>query len=190
MNYKIDFFGKRKIFFGISLGLILIGLIFNVIFGTQLDIQFAGGAIVKYSFSGELNSSDVKAAVEEATGTVVEVQINSNIVTAAETDNPHNVVLNFSGNQGLTLEQQQAMTKALQETFPDNNIQQSDTTSVNPTMGREFFLKCMVAVTLASILMVIYVAFRFKKIGGWSAGVTALVALLHDVIMILSLIHI
>lgn len=67
MNYKIDFFGKRKIFFGISLGLILFGLIFNVIFGTQLDIQFAGGAIVKYSFSGELNSSDVKAAVEEAT---------------------------------------------------------------------------------------------------------------------------
>lgn len=93
-------------------------------------------------------------------------------------------MLNFSGNQGLTLEQQQAMTKALQETFPDNNIQQSDTTSVNPTMGREFFLKCMVAVALASILMVVYVALRFKKIGGWSAGVTALVALLHDVVMV------
>lgn len=184
MNYKIDFFGKRKIFFFLSLGIMLIGLIFNFIFGTQLDIQFAGGAIVKYSFSGEIDSSVVKSAVEGAAGNSVEVQINSNIVNSSIGENPHNVVLNFSGNQGISLEQQQAITKALQEAFPDNNIQQSDSTSVNPTMGREFFLKCMVAVALASILMVVYVAIRFKKISGWSAGVMALVALLHDVIMI------
>ena len=51
-------------------------------------------------------------------------------------------------------------------------------------MGFMFLLKCLAAVALASILMVIYVTIRFKKIGGLSAGVMALVALFHDVAMI------
>ena len=49
----IDFVGHKKIFFGISLGIIIIGIICNFIFGTQLDIQFSGGATLKYSNSGE-----------------------------------------------------------------------------------------------------------------------------------------
>ena len=43
----IDFVGHKKIFFGISLAIIIIGIICNFIFGTQLDIQFSGGATVK-----------------------------------------------------------------------------------------------------------------------------------------------
>ena len=41
-------------------------------------------------------------------------------------------------------------------------------------------IACMVAVALASILMLVYVAFRFRKIGGWSAGLMALIALMND----------
>lgn len=59
-----------------------------------------------------------------------------------------------------------------------------DSQSVESSMGWKFFLKCMVAVAIACLLMVVFVAFRFKKIGGWSAGVMALVALFHDVLMI------
>lgn len=51
-------------------------------------------------------------------------------------------------------------------------------------MGLSFLLKCLVAVAIASVLMVLYVTIRFKKIGGLSAGVMALVALFHDVAMI------
>lgn len=42
----IDFVGKRKIFFGISITIFVIGIICNIIFGTNLDIQFTGGTIV------------------------------------------------------------------------------------------------------------------------------------------------
>ena len=49
---KIDFFSKRKVFFGISIGLILIGIVFNCIFGINLDIQFSGGAMNVRSSSG------------------------------------------------------------------------------------------------------------------------------------------
>ena len=51
-------------------------------------------------------------------------------------------------------------------------------------MGWKFLLKCLTAVAIASVLMVIYVTIRFKRIGGLSAGVMALVALFHDVAMI------
>ena len=51
----IDFVGHKKIFFGISLSIIIIGIICNFIFGTQLDIQFSGGATLKFSYTGEIN---------------------------------------------------------------------------------------------------------------------------------------
>ena len=51
-QFKIRFVENKKIFFGISIAVLLIGVIFNVIFGARLDIQFTGGAIVNYSFTG------------------------------------------------------------------------------------------------------------------------------------------
>ena len=50
-------------------------------------------------------------------------------------------------------------------------------------MSEQFFLKCLVAIVLASVFLLIYVAIRFRKIGGWSAGVMGLIALLHDVLV-------
>ena len=42
-------------------------------------------------------------------------------------------------------------------------------------------MKSLLAVAVAMVLMIVYIAFRFRKIGGWSAGVMAVIALLHDV---------
>ena len=50
--------------------------------------------------------------------------------------------------------------------------------------GMDFFLKCLVAVIFAAIVTIIYIGFRFKKIGGISAGVFSVVALLHDLCMV------
>ena len=51
-------------------------------------------------------------------------------------------------------------------------------------MGKEFFGKCLVAMAFAAVLMVVYIAFRFNKIGGWSAGTMCVVALLHDMVWV------
>ena len=55
-KFNIDFYKNRKIFFIISIALVAIGLICNVIFGVHLDIQFAGGAMIKYSVDGEVDA--------------------------------------------------------------------------------------------------------------------------------------
>ena len=50
MKKTLNFIGKSKIFFGISLSIIAIGLICNIIFGATLNIQFKGGTIISYNY--------------------------------------------------------------------------------------------------------------------------------------------
>jgi preprotein translocase SecF subunit len=71
----------------------------------------------------------------------------------------------------------------LLKAFNDNNIELYDSTSVSANIAGSFFLKSLVAVAIAAALVVIYVGFRFRKIGGFSAGMTALVALVIDVLV-------
>lgn len=181
-KYDFDFIKNRKIFFGISLGIMIVGIIFNIIFGTQLDIQFTGGAIARYSYSGEVKEETLIDVIQKATEKTVSVQINESL--AKDNSLSKTVSISFSGNDAITLDQQHKLTSELTEKFPDNKFEQVEISSVNPSMGRTFLLKCLFAIALASVLMVVYVAFRFRKIGGWSAGVMALLALVHDVIMV------
>lgn len=181
MKHTIDFVGKRKIPFTISLCLILIGIIFNLVFGTVLDIQFKGGAIISYTYTGEFNQGEVEKLVNDMTDENVKTNISKDVLIAGSSEKQNTVSFSFSGNKSISLDKQKEITKALEDNYPDNHFAQSDSNSVDPTMGQTFLLKCLVAVALAGILMVVYVALRFRKIGGWSAGVMALVALALDV---------
>lgn len=178
-EYKFDIVGKRKIFYAISCGLILIVILVTVIFGAKLDISFTGGAMLNYTYSGEVDTSEVTSIVREAIGKDASVRTSSDIATGQQ-----NLVISLAGTDGLTVEQETKLSAALQEKYPDGNITNVETENVNAAMGREFFAKCLVAVGFSAVLMIIYIAFRFKRISGWSAGVMAVIALLHDVAMV------
>lgn len=183
-TFNIRFFENRKIFFGISLGIMAIGLIFNIIFGTQLDIQFKGGAEIKYSFDGKIVQEEVEKIVQDTTKKDVTVHILENVKSSDGKSVKNNVSISFAGTESISVDNQQAIAKALTVKYPDANFQVVSSSSVNPTMGHSFFAKCMVAILLTCVLLVFYIALRFKKIGGMSAGVMAVLALLHDVIMV------
>jgi preprotein translocase SecF subunit len=176
---EFDFVGKRKIFFAISSLLILGTIVFAFIFGVELDIGFKGGAIITYSYTGDIDNAKVEALTEKTIGYKVTLQNSENSATKE-----NNLVISLAEPKGLTSDQQVGLTDALQKEFKDHNIKMSTINNVNPTIGKEFFIKSLVAVAFASILIIIYVAIRFKKIGGWSAGVMAVVALIHDVLMV------
>lgn len=183
-TFHIGFYENRKIFFSISIGIMVIGLIFNVIFGTQLDIQFKGGAMVKYSYSGEIDSSKVEQAAENAVKRDASVTVNKDVKSASGDETLNNVTLTFSGNNSLSLADQKTLSSVMSSTYPNANFKLVTSNSVNPSMGQSFFAKCLVAVLIAFILLDIYIAFRFRKIGGMAAGMFAIVALLHDVAMV------
>ncbi len=182
--FHIKFFENRKIFFGISLGIMAIGLIFNVIFGTQLDIQFTGGALINYSYTGTIQQEEVEKVVQDIAKKDVSVRIHENVKSADGSAAKNNVSISFAGTESISLDNQQAIAKALVAKYPNAGFQVLESSSVNPTMGHSFFIKCLVAILIAFILLVIYIAIRFQKIGGMTAGIMAIIALLHDVAMV------
>lgn len=182
---KIDFFSKRKVFFGISIALILIGIVCNFIFGVDLDIQFKGGSMISYTYNGTVDESALKDLVQENTpNNQVSFSISKNLAGNNDIGEGYYLTVQFPGTNTISAEVQSTISTALEEQFPDNNFEVSEFTSVDPTMGTKFFVKCIVAVAIACILMVIYVTFRFKKIGGMSAGMMGLVALFHDMVIV------
>jgi preprotein translocase SecF subunit len=84
------------------------------------------------------------------------------------------------GKDSISAEKQEELTKALEEKFADNEISLYNSNSVSPTIAGTFFAKSLVAVLITALLVVIYVGIRFKRIGGVSAALTALCALVFD----------
>ncbi len=183
-TFKIRFFENRKIFFTISLGIMAIGLIFNVIFGTQLDIQFTGGAVIKYSYSGEIKQEAVEKIAQDTAKKDASVRILENVKSADGTAAKNNVSISFAGTDSISVDSQKEIATQLTAEYPKADFQVVESSSVNPSMGHNFFLKCIAAIIIASLLLIIYIALRFKKIGGMSAGVMAIIALIHDVAMV------
>ncbi len=179
MNKVYNVVQKRKLYYGISLGIILLAVLISLIRGVEVSIEFKGGTMLSYSYTGTLSSSEVAAAAAESVGQSVNAKEGENF-----SDGTKYVELSFSSNEGLTADKQHNLTTALQTKFPGNNIELLSSNDVNPSIGGEFFKKCLVAVSFAAVVLIIYIAFRFKKISGWSAGVTAVVALIHDCVIV------
>ncbi len=173
---EFGFIAHRKIFFGISIALLLFGLLFNILFGVEMDIDFKGGTLIRYSYQGNIDKTELDSFIDTQLDKNVDVQFST---SSDGKDNSFEIPL----VDALTLDEQEALDSALTEKYADNSLAQLTAQAVSPTMGRMFFIKCLVAIGLASLFLVIYVAFRFRKIGGLSAGVMALVALLHDVLI-------
>lgn len=174
-----DFCGTRKVFLIISLSLVAITILATFILKINVAIEFKGGTILNYKYSGEIDENAVRSSVEEIIGTTVKTNAGQNISTGDA-----NITISFTSKNGLTAERQAEITDMLQEKYPKSAIELVDSNDVAPSSGREFFLKCLVAVILSAVVLIIYIAFRFKKIGGLSAGVCAIIALCQDLVLV------
>jgi preprotein translocase subunit SecF len=90
---------------------------------------------------------------------------------------------NVNNPNNANIQKQIEITNALTEAFPDNSFALLDSSNVDATAGKTFFLKCLTAVAFAALILILYIGLRFKAISGWFAGVCAIIALLHDVII-------
>jgi preprotein translocase SecF subunit len=183
-NKVIRFTKYSKVFFGISLTIFLIGIVCNVIFGTQLDIQFSGGSYLSYSYVGNIDKNELDDVIQKNTDIKVTTTVTSDVLSNTDDDQAYTIKVQFAGSKAITTDEQKTLTKAVQKAYPDNNFKVMESSAIESTMGFKFLMKCLTAVAIACVLMVLYVTIRFRRIGGLSAGVMALVALFHDVAMI------
>lgn len=174
----VDFVAKTKMFVIISAAVIAVTALCTFIIGVNVDIRFKGGTMLTYSYSGEVNTNDIKSTVE-ALGTP-----RATVTTGTSfTGDLTTLVVSFAQDEKMDDAMIQSVSDKLAEAYPDNGIENIDTTNVSASSGSQFFVSCLIAVVVAFVLLVIYIALRFKKIGGWSAGVIAICCLLHDVIV-------
>lgn len=179
-TFNFDFIGKRKLFFTISIVLVAFSILSTFIFGVDLDIQFKGGTIITYVYDGDLNCDGFVKDAKDILGGIG-VQYTTGVDFSS---GKSNIQLSLTSTSGLSSDKQFELTNSLTEKYAENNIDLVESSDVSPSSGREFFLKCIVAVILSSIVLIIYIAIRFKKIGGWLAGICAIIALLHDCIIV------
>lgn len=175
----IPFYKKRKIYYLISVAIIVIGVITMLTNGVKFDIQFQGGAILTYSYVDEIDTAQAEAITEEVLGRGCDVQTKADI-TSGRTK----LVLSLSEKEGLASADQTNLTAALTEAFPDNELELSDVSVVEPFIGKDFAVDSIKAIIFSVILIILYVWYSFRKVSGLSAGVTGIIALFHDVLMV------
>lgn len=179
-KFKFDYIKNRKIYFIISGIIVIFSILSTFIFGAKLDIQFKGGTLITYLYEGDIDSSAFAADAEEALGGIqVKVTTGTDFNTGK-----NNIQLSLLSNSGLTADKQIVLNDTLEEKYADNSLQMAESTDVSPSSGKEFFQKCIVAAVFAAIVLILYIAIRFKNIGGWLAGICAVIALFHDIIVV------
>ena len=175
-----DYVGKRKVFVIISSAFILLTVVCTFVLGVKVDIRFKGGSMLTYSYTGEITDADIateKTAIA-ALGDVPEVSITTG---TSFTGGLNTMVVSFAADEKMDDDKLNAINEAVVNALPDKEIENIDTTNVSASSGSAFFVSCLIAVIEAFILLAVYIAFRFKKIGGLSAGIIAIICLLHDV---------
>ncbi len=175
MNKTLKIVESKKWFYIASLAVILLAVVWTLVAGINVAIEFKGGTLISYSYEGEISETEVESAVAEISGQTANVSKSESLADGKKT-----VVLSFASEAGISTEVQAKLTDGLKAEFADNSIELYSSQDVNPSTGVGFFGKCMVAVAFSAVLMIVYIGFRFKKIGGWVAGCCAVIALVHD----------
>lgn len=176
---SINFIGNRKKFYTFSCALIAVVLVFCGIFGVKMDVEFKGGSMITLAYEGDADLSDLKSTIGAELG-----KSNLTLQTGSDISGNQTLTVTLPGSDTLTTEQLDNLLATMNEQYPDNNFVQNEVSNVDATIGKEFLLKSVVALVAACVLILLYVAYRFRKIGGLKAGSTAIVALLHDMFVV------
>ena len=175
----INFVGNRKKYYAFSVVLIAVVVLFSFVFGVKMDVEFKGGTMLTLGYQNEIDLEALETTIETATG-----QTDLTLQTGTDIAGNQTLTVTMPGSDNMTTEEVGALLTTLNEQYPDNAFDENEINNVNPTIGKEFLLKSVVAVVTACLLILVYVAYRFRKVGGLEGGATAIVALLHDLIIV------
>ena len=174
----IDFVGKRKIFYTISLLIIIFGIISFVTKGFVMDIEFSGGSVIETDLSVAYENNDVSELVKSITGVTPRIQ-----KMGSATEEQTSVSISTTT---LTEEQKNEILNKLAAKYQIADINENTTfRNVSASFGSEMKDRAVLAVIIAAVCIMIYIGIMFKVMSGISAGITAVFALLHDLFVMM-----
>ena len=156
----------------VSVAIMVIALVMTMMgMGMNLGIDFTGGTLMTYNMGVEFNVDDVKAALTECG--VAEAQI-------AKTGEDNTQVQIRIADVENTDDLRDALVEKLSVSYPA--MAYVDITRVGAVVGAELISNAIKSLTLAAVLMLVYIAFRFDLY----SGLAAIIGLVHDVAIMLS----
>lgn len=158
---------KTKLWFAISLIVIVIGMGFMATRGLNLGIDFKGGTILDIKMNQEFNKADVDKIIEKHA---------KNEYISKTVDDAKSLEVTIK-SESLSPDQIAVMLDEIKAEFKSSELTSQDT--IGASVGTELKTKAIIALIIATICMLIYIGLRFEL----SFGVAAIIALLHDVII-------
>lgn len=181
----IDLMGKRNYFFVLSGLLILAGIIGYIVNdGFKLDIQFQGGSIIEIEMpNGDFSTEKATEVASAAINKKTTVQRLETLNAQEAGKKMYFMQINVSSKDALVGDEQTKMINALRENFKINEDAEIRVRNVQASLGKEIMADGVKAVLVSAILIILYIWWRFKIMSGASAGVFAVLALFHDLLL-------
>ena len=168
----------RNWFFALSLLVIIPGLISLFVWKLNLSIDFTGGSKMSFIFQKSVTQKQVdlfKTVYSQGKIQIVSLQASNTTVSIR--------------TKPLESQKHLQLLQALGKAFKGTQVREDEFTNVGPTIGAETTNNAILGVVLASILIVLYIAWSFRSVpkpaSSWAFGVCAIIALLHDALVLL-----
>jgi preprotein translocase subunit SecF len=174
----LDIIGKRNWYFAFSLLIIIPGIISLFLYGLKLSIDFTGGSRTVLQYPQPVNEQrveQIRSVFEENNIEIVTLQPSEDqvIIRTKPLDDKQNAAI---------LADLRAQT---------GDVTQEDFETIGPVIGQETALNALSAIALASILIVMYIAWSFrgvrKPVSSWRFGICAIIAMIHDALVVIGI---
>ena len=164
----------KRFYFIFSVIIMLPGIYYLVTSGLKFGIDFTGGALLEYKFQENVNVDDLKTQVSNLGIDVGQIQSSGNNTYLIRT-------------KPLNQEQINSIKSTISTKYSGSEEQRVE--NVGPVIGNELKQKSLIALGISSLAIVLYIAFSFRKVpkptSSWRFGVSAIIALLHDVLIVI-----
>jgi len=164
----------RLWYFVFSAIIILPGLYFLATSGLKLGIDFTGGALLEYKFEKTIATDKLREEISSQGIEVGQITPSANNTYIIRTKQVEQNKIN-------------KLKENLNEKF--GKVEERRVEFVGPVIGSELRQKSLIGISLASLVIVLYIAFSFRKVpkpaSSWRFGVTAVLALIHDILVVI-----
>ena len=170
----MNILGKRYIFFTLSLLIIVSGLIILFAGKVPLSVDFTGGSLLEVSFADQSPQPGEIIAIYDA-DSLKDVQV--------QTSDSDSYIIR---SEFLDNDARDRVLSSLTDQFGEVNVIRFD--SVGPSIGEQVTSRGAIAVTVASLLVVLFIAWSFRGVqNAFRYGVCAIIAMIHDVAIIFAI---
>lgn len=172
INKELHFVKHRKVFYSISVAIMIIGLVFGLVRGLNYGIDFTGGTMLQIDMGKQVSVEEIQKSIEE-------YDLDAEIIYSGE--NNEEVVIRTT--ESLDSDERAEVLATLQDDFGFEDEDVLAQELFGGSVGKELRNNAIKAILLSALCMLIYIRLRFSE---WKFGGAALLGVLHDVLLVIA----